>query len=1076
CLEKLTKNLLSAAAEGKLSEDDKEKQKTEIEKDMFKVFCYQAESAVAQEQHDVAMRLAQRCKEMLARLPKEARTLRLLASAYLEWDSKQHWQKALNAVGLANSEHSHSAGLHLKVHILLVSDNVEDNRLVSAVTDCLHHPEVTVELALNTIKLLVEHKRTQLALDGVKQLTQQFQASPGLWKVYLLHLRILLDNREMQAAQGLVEDCITGHNTTRPLDTVTRKRFHLLLWEQAAHAYEANDHEEALRWYDYSRDLFSSSDGQDKNMAKLERNRSACFLHLKQYDKALEAARLAETCDPPAPTPNMHSSRLLFYKATVMLAIEKMGTADEKGEEDSTVEGLVCLAAQLAFEGHMKGKAHSKLQELKGTKEDGVVNEATWFMKIAWNLGLKCGEDSNMMHQFFNMCFKFSSLCPVDMANLVRKKTCALMAAAACLQSARNASDPDEKKKMLKKVILYVDTCRETCREISNNKISDTDCTGDSTPILLCLYEFEAKAKLGEPDLAQLVDRVMAMPQADAKTLETLAALAQEAPAAQPTISVKALKEAIKRHLQTSNTDFTKCSKAFHSLIQLVLNKGSNSDPSSKEEAWGYYKEAMDIIDNKSQMTTVYGEVLAKIEAQKVRSNKEDNGTQQEVDGYKRAVHKSGLEELTLGRLSVRQLSTMRVLYLLVLLVPTCVLAQSFLQRAISDLAQGGRKVCPYCPYCAYASRCGGRCTRPECAACGYRFHCSSTVHFHRAFHQSKPVDSASEFFPRPVCVTLVPSRPVGFPVVASRPDRRITDASRRRLGLRRAGRVLRRAGLLLPWSLRLPRRSLRRPPGASLLPAPRGAPMSREGRRLSERRAVLPERVPRGRRKLHGPSNKNKRCCLPDPTNPAPTTQMPSTTKPASTPPATTTPKATPPPPSKCSKLKMVSRGGWGARPPKKRTLFANPPSRVVIHHSDGYLRHLFTWSYSSVADYRERVQDIQEGHFDRGFDDIGYNFLIDGFGNVYEGRGWDYSGAHVPCCNSFALGINFLGYFDSRTPTPAAREAGENLIACGVEMGKIRQGYDLKCHLDLGAASGDTDCPGAALCRYARRHYSGL
>eukprot|EP00058_Branchiostoma_floridae_P018693 XP_002604182.1 hypothetical protein BRAFLDRAFT_120393 [Branchiostoma floridae] len=113
--------------------------------------------------------------------------------------------------------------------------------------------------------------------------------------------------------------------------------------------------------------------------------------------------------------------------------------------------------------------------------------------------------------------------------------------------------------------------------------------------------------------------------------------------------------------------------------LSLVLNKGSSSDPSSKEEAWGYYTEAMDVIDNKSQgcypemevlwlmtkawncgihllsaghyvdaehwcgmsmkllkhltslrthydtqMTAVYGEVLAKIEAQKVRSNKEE--------------------------------------------------------------------------------------------------------------------------------------------------------------------------------------------------------------------------------------------------------------------------------------------------------------------------------------------------------------------------------------------------------------------------------------------------------------------
>ncbi|XP_019639179.1 PREDICTED: uncharacterized protein DKFZp434B061-like [Branchiostoma belcheri] len=460
----------------------------------------------------------------------------------------------------------------------------------------------------------------------------------------------------------------------------------------------------------------------------------------------------------------------------------------------------------------------------------------------------------------------------------------------------------------------------------------------------------------------------------------------------------------------------------------------------------------------------------------------------------------------------------MRVLYLLVLLVPTCVLAQSFLQRALSDLAQGGRKVCPYCPYCAYASRCGGRCTRPECAACGYRFHCSSTcVTLCLQPETTTPrstttTTTTTEATTPPTSTTQEPTTtlpvstspgPSTSPNPSTAPPSSSPDPS------------------ASPSSPPDPSASPSSPPdptAASPTPPDEDSGCEERGGYCEERDYSCPGRYvfhgglcadrpgrvcclpheeplcrekggvcrsdarscPRGYHEgggsCTGPSNKNKRCCLPDPTTPAATTQMPSTTKPASTPPATTTPKATPPPPSKCSKLKMVSRGGWGARPPKKRTLFANPPSRVVIHHSDGYLRHLFSWSYSSVADYRERVQDIQEGHFDRGFDDIGYNFLIDGFGNVYEGRGWDYSGAHVPCCNSFALGINFLGYFDSRTPTAAAREAGENLIACGVEMGKIRQGYDLKCHLDLGAASGDTDCPGAALCRYARRHYSGL
>lgn len=39
-----------------------------------------------------------------------------------------------------------------------------------------------------------------------------------------------------------------------------------------------------------------------------------------------------------------------------------------------------------------------------------------------------------------------------------------------------------------------------------------------------------------------------------------------------------------------------------------------------------------------------------------------------------------------------------------------------------------------------------------------------------------------------------------------------------------------------------------------------------------------------------------------------------------------------------------------------------------------------------------------IQNFHIEsKDFDDIGYNFLVTGNGDVYEGRGWDKQGAHT-------------------------------------------------------------------------------
>lgn len=48
--------------------------------------------------------------------------------------------------------------------------------------------------------------------------------------------------------------------------------------------------------------------------------------------------------------------------------------------------------------------------------------------------------------------------------------------------------------------------------------------------------------------------------------------------------------------------------------------------------------------------------------------------------------------------------------------------------------------------------------------------------------------------------------------------------------------------------------------------------------------------------------------------------------------------------------------------------------------------------------------------------WNDIGYNFLIGGDGNVYEGRGWGKHGAHSSPYNSKSIGICIIGNFTSK------------------------------------------------------------
>jgi len=56
-------------------------------------------------------------------------------------------------------------------------------------------------------------------------------------------------------------------------------------------------------------------------------------------------------------------------------------------------------------------------------------------------------------------------------------------------------------------------------------------------------------------------------------------------------------------------------------------------------------------------------------------------------------------------------------------------------------------------------------------------------------------------------------------------------------------------------------------------------------------------------------------------------------------------------------------------------------------------------------------------------GWDDIGYNFLVGGDGNVYEGRGWDNQGAHVKGQNRASYGGAFIGDFTNELPTAEAQ-----------------------------------------------------
>lgn len=153
----------------------------------------------------------------------------------------------------------------------------------------------------------------------------------------------------------------------------------------------------------------------------------------------------------------------------------------------------------------------------------------------------------------------------------------------------------------------------------------------------------------------------------------------------------------------------------------------------------------------------------------------------------------------------------------------------------------------------------------------------------------------------------------------------------------------------------------------------------------------------------------------------------------------------------------RIISRSEWGARKPTTtiRALAQNPPPFVIIHHSA-------TDSCITQAICNARMRSFQNYHIDeKGWGDIGYQFLVGEDGNIYEGRGWDKHGAHSISYNSKSIGICIIGNFVGHTPNAAAIEATKNLISYGVAIGKIQSNYTLLGHRQTTR----TSCPGDSL-----------
>ncbi len=112
-----------------------------------------------------------------------------------------------------------------------------------------------------------------------------------------------------------------------------------------------------------------------------------------------------------------------------------------------------------------------------------------------------------------------------------------------------------------------------------------------------------------------------------------------------------------------------------------------------------------------------------------------------------------------------------------------------------------------------------------------------------------------------------------------------------------------------------------------------------------------------------------------------------------------------------------VIPRSRWASSGPDVNDINPMLPVKYLTIHHEG-------WEPFTAVDFGDtaaRIERVRVGHSEgRGYADIGYHFIIDREGRIWEGRSLKFQGAHVKHHNEGNIGIMCLGNFEEQSPTP--------------------------------------------------------
>lgn len=172
-------------------------------------------------------------------------------------------------------------------------------------------------------------------------------------------------------------------------------------------------------------------------------------------------------------------------------------------------------------------------------------------------------------------------------------------------------------------------------------------------------------------------------------------------------------------------------------------------------------------------------------------------------------------------------------------------------------------------------------------------------------------------------------------------------------------------------------------------------------------------------------------------------------------------TPTPSAPPSTVGGPPNVIARSRWSGGDPVPAMMDRMTTITWITVHHDGMDPFYATDEGSSKA----RLESIRRAHRAKGWGDIGYHYIVDRNGRVWEGRPLKWQGAHVKDCNPGNIGVMCMGNFDKQAPSQAQTAALNRHVTWLMTNYRITISR-VRTHQEWPSAA--TACPGVSLQRY--------